>query len=173
MFTINSTVRNIFTLFMVLALGGCAQIYQTGLVPIPAQPISGPVEIGPEWIEITPPKPLQVYASAFITIRGIDYDSKKMHLAVPDPPVYLKDGRVTQIDAVLFDDKGESYELSISALGNGIDFTRKPADIRKVGERFRWTPVAFPEDRRYTKLRLKSDIPVRCSQIELNQFVPH
>jgi hypothetical protein len=165
--------KAIFYLFMLLLLfmfGGCGTIYKTGFVPIPNQPISGAIEIGSEWIEIIPPKPLVSFTSTVISFRGIDYDSRKIALNDLEPLIVLKDGRRTKLEAVLYDNNGESYELRIAALGNGVDFQRK-ATYEIVNGKNEIKLHAFPSDRTFTMLKIRSQIPLKCDLIELVQYV--
>jgi hypothetical protein len=154
------------------AVSGCQYIYQSGFVPIPNQPISGPIEIGPEWIEILPPKPLVSFTSTAIYFRGIDGDFMKTPVHDLTPAIVLKDGRRIKMEAILYDDEGESYELMVSQFGNGIGFIRQKTVELENGK---LVPkyYAFPHDRSFTKLRVRSDIPIKCDSIELTQSVPY
>jgi hypothetical protein len=153
-------------------LTSCQYIYKSGFVPIPHQPISGPLEIGSEWIDIIPPKPLVSYTSAAIYFRGIDGDFMKTPINDLSPVIVLKDGQKIKLEAVLYDDKGESYELMVAQFGNGIGFIRQ----KTVGiENGKSVPkyYAFPDDRTFIKLRVRSDLPIKCDLIELTQWVAH
>ncbi len=156
-------------LIAICLLTSCRSIYESGFVPIPNQPISGPIEIGNVWIDIIPPKPLVSYKSTAIKFRGIDYDSEKIPLNDPEPLIFLKDGRITKLEVILYDDKGESYELRIGGLGNGVSFYRK-ATYEIVNGKKEIKLHAFPHDRTFTKLQVRSQLPIKCELIELVQW---
>jgi hypothetical protein len=124
------------------------------------QPISGAVSIGSDWMEISPPAPLKsvdMQQHVHLKMQGVE-------LAENDyKTVKYRDGRLGKIEALLFDDKGYSYELQIVGIGVGIYLSRKrsprPLDAPPTHE------PDFPHDRVYTKLRIRSDIPIHSDEI--------
>jgi hypothetical protein len=155
-------------IFLFTIIGSnCQAIYETGFVPIPDQPISDEVEIGSEWVELTPPKPLIPYGkSQSVEIGFLDYDitkSSRNHSIL-----HLADGRQTRIEAFLYDDQGNSYPLQIGARGGGVNFfprgEKKSADDPDfyLGE---YSFTSFPTDRTYTKLRMRSEISLKCKYV--------
>jgi hypothetical protein len=147
--------KAIFCLFMLLLLfmfGGCGTIYKTGFVPIPNQPISGPIEIGSEWVEIIPTnaiKPLGGQHWVLVKFLGCDFAKSPLNSNI----LLLKDGRTTQIEAFMFDNEGNSHELQISGFGGG-------------GFQLYRTNEYFPLDKTYLKLKIRSQIPLKTEGIE-------
>jgi hypothetical protein len=170
----NSANLKRFTLVLFIFLftiigSNCQAIYETGFVPIPDQPISDEVEIGSEWVELTPPKPLIPYKSLQEIVLRFDNISKESFSDDPSGKVLnLADGRLTRIDAILFDEKGEPYELRIAGtggVGGGIAFARKNK-IEVKNENNESSFHDFPTDRIYTKLQIRSEIPIQINKIE-------
>jgi len=160
-------------LIFVLALSGCGAVYRSGFVSVPRQPISGPVSIGPEWVEIIPPEPLIPYGTdQEIVIGYLDYDRKNSSFDDTLEILNLSDGRKTKIEAVIFDDEGKQYELQISGVGGvhgGVWFTKK-GEVKWSGEpnfsQADYSDVRFPQNRSFTKLKMRSEIPLNCEYIE-------
>lgn len=175
----NSTKIGIVRLFVLVFFTvisiGCSAIYDSGFVPIPGQPVSGPIEIGSEWVEVIPPKPLIPYGlQQSIVIGYQDYDKNKYSDDFVWNVLNLADGRKTRIEAFLFDDKGESYELQISGIGGvrgGVWFSRRYAEKMVDGKK-EYEYQYFPKDRTYTKLRIRSEIPLKCEFIEWRGSTP-
>jgi len=151
----------------VFASGGCDFYYRNmPFVPMPIQSVSGPVEIGRDWVEIFPPQALKPYGNSnWLNIEFVGY-KKDNHTDGEDGKVLnLADGRKTKIEAFLYDDKGESYELQIGGTSSGVTFYRRmSADV--VDGKPERNVVRFPIDRIYTKLKIKSEIPISCDKIE-------
>lgn len=146
---------------LALAANGCGifEVFQS-LTPT-YQAISGPVEIGTEWVEITPPAPLKsVQSQQYVSVTMKGADTWEQDLKT----VKYKDGRKGKIEAFLFDEKGQSYELEIGGIGGGVDLARKlpprtPDSPPRVGP-------DFPHDRAYTRLRIRSEVAFRSEKIE-------
>jgi hypothetical protein len=149
--------------------GGCDVIYQSEFVSVPYQSISDSVVIGAEWVEIIPPTPLKPYKSIQeIVLRFDNYDRKNFTDDLQEKILNLSDGRKTKIDAFLFDEKGEMYELGISGtggVGGGISFTRKLKE-EIINGKTEYSFQSFPADRNYTKLKIRSEIPIQINKIE-------
>lgn len=77
----------------------------------------------------------------------------------------LADGRKTRIEAFLYDDQGESYELQIDGVGVGVMFYRKRVPLTS-DENSPSPAVPFPIDRTFIKLRMRSEILLKCNYIE-------
>jgi hypothetical protein len=118
------------------------------------QPISGALELGPEWTEIAPPSPLRIVKdeqSVRLSISGI----ADMGL---DDSLSLDDGRRVGIAGEVVDDQGAIYPLTLG----GIAATRH-AYLYRAGE---YPPGPdFPPDRTIVKLRLRSDAPLQVEEI--------
>lgn len=168
--TNHSKLIVIFSLFfLVLIFSGCGGIYKSGFVPVPAQPVSGPIEIGPEWVEIIPPAPLKPYGTLqYLVIGYHEYDKNDYSAGRKGEILNLADGRKTRIEAFLYDDRGESYELQITGtggVGGGISLNRK-LKMEVVDGKPEYTLPDFPNDRTYTKLKIQSEIPLKCDRVE-------
>ena len=138
------------------------------------QIISESIEINPEWKEITPPAPLKsktliqnvslkMPESVWREATWDESDPKRQTLKYGD-------GKIGKIEAILYDDKGESYELQINAKGGGFQLGRKVAP-RNPNEPPTNKPD-FPTDRVYTKLRIRSDVTIRLDKIEWTGYNP-
>jgi hypothetical protein len=126
--------------------------------------VSGPVVLGTEWIEITPPSPLvseQVIQELHLRFppgHEVDAASGKSDLATS--AVQFVDGKRITFEGTLFDDKGKPFELGIGALDQGLYLSTKgPLPIPSKG------PI-FPQDRVYPKLRLRTSEPVSVTSID-------
>lgn len=161
----------VLVFFTVISIG-CSAIYDSGFVPIPRQPVSGPIEIGSEWVEVIPPKPLIPYGlQQSIVIGNLDYDRGNYSDGVNGEILNLADGRKTRIEAFLYDDKGENYELQICGAGGTVFFCRKSI-VKIVDGKSEYTFPNLPKDRTYTKLRIRSDITLKCEYVEWSGSVP-
>lgn len=169
----------LLVLLLAISLDGCKAIYNTGFVPIPLQEVSGPVEIGPEWIEIVPPEPLIPYGWSQQFVLGLDENQRTNieGMELDGKTITLKDGREIQLEAILFDDRGKSYELRISGYGgniegiSGIWLGLKPGPSEGSGDQ-KQEYEKPPSDRTYTKLKIKSTIPIKFNRIGWSGSVP-
>ena len=150
-----------------IVLGGCDFYYKNmPFVSVPPQTISGPVTIDSNWVEIIPPEPLRVVAhDPWITLGYLEYSNNGFSDRETEDSLNLADGRKTKIEGFLFDDKGESYELQLFGVGSGIQIGRK-MKIEIVNGKSKNIVLNFPSDRTYTKLRIRSEIPLACDKIE-------
>lgn len=166
----NQLSISLLILIFVLSLSNCAAIYRSGFIAVPRQAICDSITIGSEWVEIVPPKPLKPFADLQDVVIGYDdfnrnnYSDNSRNSEI----LNLADGKSTKIEAVLFDEKGESYELRIvgtGGIGGGIAFGRK-LKTEIVSGKTEYVFQGFPADRVYTKLKIKSEIPLAVSWIE-------
>lgn len=150
---------------------GCDKVYESGIIPTPHQSISGAIEIGTDWVEITPPQPLKPITESAVKIQ---YSNSDVHDSFSDDgtELILADGRKTKIEAILYDDKGKDYELGIVGSGSGIHFGLKPVNEIKDG-RASYSFPDFPKDKVFVKLRVRSRIPLKCDNIEWINTVRH
>jgi hypothetical protein len=154
------------TALLTIVAGGCD--FFDPLVS--SQPISGALDVGGEWSEITPPAPLKsskVRQNVYVEMSGLkSWDEESQKVIVPEDgkTVTFADGRRGKIEAQLFDDRGTSYELAIYGLSGGVNLSRKRPP-RSPDEKPSLEPD-FPRDRTYTKLRVRSDVPFRSEKIE-------
>jgi hypothetical protein len=146
-------------LFSILIFAGCSSIYKTGFFPIPTQEVSGPIVIGPQWIEIIPPKPLIPYGKfQYLRLKFEGYN-KFSEMDPEGVMVELEDKRKTKIEAILFDQTGETYELIISGRGDGIILDRRSNTKTEIAP-------DFPNNQTYTKFKIRSEIPLNCEFIK-------
>jgi hypothetical protein len=168
---ISQTFTFLSVLVIVLTLGGCAAVYRSGFVSVPRQPISSAVTIGSEWVEIIPPAPLIPYGSSqYIDLECDGYKKTDWSSSVDNENVLeLADGRITKIEAFLFDNKGQGYELKVYQTSAGPELVRK-GKVKWSGEanfsEADYSEVNFPPGSVFTKLRIQSQIPLKCSKIE-------
>jgi hypothetical protein len=152
---------------------GCNMVFDAFL-KTPPQPISNAIEIGPSWQELIPPEPLKSRAWVqHVSLRmpesvwrNASWDETDSRLQT----LKYADGACGKIEAILFDEKGETYELDIAAIGGGFDLGRM-LPPRNPNEPPRNTPN-FPTDRVYTKLKIRSDIVLRLDGIEWTGYNP-
>lgn len=153
--------RALLIAWLTFVTGGCV-IYEMYESSSPAyQPISGAVEIGTDWVEITPPTPLKsVQSQQYVSVEMKGADMWEEDLKT----VKYKDGRKGKIEAFLFDEKGQSYELEIGGISGGVNLARKlPPRTPDAPPR---VEPDFPRDRLYTRLRIRSEVPIRSEKIE-------
>lgn len=156
---------------LIFNLSGCGTIYKSGFVSVPRQPVSDSIEITSEWVEITPPAPLIPYGnSQYIDLECEGYKKNDWSSAGDNENVLeLADGRITKIEAFLFDSRGQGFELKVSQTSAGPELVRK-GKVKWSGEpnfsKADYSEVNFPPDSVFTKLRIRSQIPLKCNKIE-------
>lgn len=164
-------------LLFALTLSGCAAIYRSGFVSVPRQPISGPITIGAEWVEVVPPAPLRPYGNSQFVNLEVEGFKKTGWKYYDDENTILElaDDRTTNVEAFLFDNKGQSYQLEVSQTSGGPQLYRK-GKIKWSGKpNFSepdYSEVDFPSDRLFTKLRIRSEISLNCKKIEWVGYNP-
>lgn len=165
----NGKNYKIFFIFVMLAvaLTGCNMIYKNvPFISIPPQTVSGPVEIGSDWTEIVPPQPLEPLGSTnWISLGFSGYKEFKLVKVNKENILELADGRSTKIEALLFDDKGESYDLELNQTSDGPKLYKK-GEIKNVDGKPDYSATKFPGDRVFTRLKIRSEIPLKCDKIE-------
>ena len=163
----------VLLLLTTVFFGGCDFYYKNmPFVPIPPQTVSGSITIGSSWMEIVPPKPLKpLGVTNWITLGCKNY--KVFDWAENEKNILeLADGRNTKIEAYLYDDRGESYLLRIYQTSNGPELHRK--ELSEIGDgKNNYSTVEFPKDRVYIKLKIRSEIPLECDNIEWQGSKPH
>ncbi len=163
-------IKNIKFVFVLAVLAfvssGCDFYYRNmPFVPIPPQTISGPVVIGSEWVEVVPPKPLSPLGSTnWISLGYSEYEEGR-YAEGDGKTLNLVDGRVTRIEALLFDDRGEIYELEVSRTSNGPQLHRK-GKVKILNGVPDYSETKFPSDRVFVRLKIRSEISLDCSKIE-------
>lgn len=143
----NLKVAQVFLWSLVLIMASaCARLSE--------QPVSGPVTLGVEWTEITPPEPLKVKyneQSIRLTLTGVA-DLQQNNTLV------LDDDRKVVIDAELIDDQGTAYKLEIGSVAGTIY-----ASYFRAGD---YPPGPdYPIDRTFVKLRISSNLSINVDEI--------
>jgi hypothetical protein len=147
-----------------LIIAGCKEAEHAALGGVIIQPISGPIDIGKEWVEIVPPKPLKAisyFNYIVVKAKGIDRG--------PDVYRSLKfpDGSTGKIEARLYDEKGQVVDFDYYAWQNITQLT-----IMKKGTRFpddggpQFLSQDFPHNTRFAKVQIRSDVQLHCDSIE-------
>lgn len=138
------------------------------------QIISESIEIGTEWKEIVPATPLRSTSlHQNISLKMPDSIWREATWDETDPKrqtLKYQDGKSGKIEAILFDDKGVSYELQINGKGGGFELGR-PVKARNPNEPPSNEPD-FPKDRTYIKLKIRSDIPLKLDKIVWTGYNP-
>ena len=123
--------------------------------------IHGSVEIGTDWIEITPQPPMessqqfQYVGFKLANIKDWDKEDKKK-LSLPD-------GSTILIQVELNDEHGNKYLLVPTRIGKYIEFGKDKSSIPLSAPPS--NEPDFPTDRVYTKVRIRSDRPIKCEQV--------
>lgn len=120
------------------------------------QPVSGPVAVGAEWLEIVPPSPLSVVKneqSIRLQVAGVaDMDA--------GGSLTLDDGRRIRVTAEVIDDRGTRYPLTLGGI-SGMQYAY--VYFYRAGD---YPPGPdFPLDRTIVKLRMRSDVPLEVEEI--------
>lgn len=156
--------------FIVFSTAGCEMIFLSSQPQIIAESI----EIGTEWKEIVPPSPLKVKnLHQNVSLKMSESVWREATWDESDPKrqtLKYGDGKTGKIEAILFDEKGESYELQINGKGGGFNLGR-PVKPRNPDEPPNNQPD-FPSDRTFNKLRIRSDVPLHLDKIEWTGYTP-
>ena len=130
---------------VVLAASGCGPS---------DRPVSGPILLGPEWVEVVPPSPLQV---------SRDEQAVRLRLAgIADMDLHdglkFEDGRRVVIEAEVVDDQGTAYPLALGGIAGSVH-----AYFYRAGE---YPPGSdYPADRTIVTLRFRSDPEIEVEEI--------
>jgi hypothetical protein len=165
----NGVKHNLAFIFVMLAvvLSSCDFYYKNmPFAPIPPQPISGPVEITSEWVEIVPPKPLKPLGHTnWIKLGYAGFKEMKDTKTFDQSILEMADGRNSKVEGFLYDEKGEEFALELTQSSGGPELYRK--GVSKLGDgKTDYSAVQLPTDRVYTRLKIRSEIPIKCDKIE-------
>ena len=131
------------------------------------QAVSGAIQIGSGLTEIKPPEPLRSVSRIHnISVRTdavetFDENDKT------NQTIKFKNGESGRVEAVLYDEQGNGYELSLAGIGgagNGFYLGRR-LPPRNTDEPPRKEPD-FPFDKTYVKLKIRSSVPFESEKIE-------
>jgi len=115
------------------------------------QVVATDVLVSPEWTEITPGSSMKVNRQIQAVVLIID--DYRHNASDKIWQIKLPDGTVVKPEVQIFDEYGNVYDLHDSGRSNhDINFTPKSS-------------AEFPEDRNYTKIRIRSDKPFQISKV--------
>jgi len=119
------------------------------------QVIATDLLVSTEWSEILPKTPMQVNRrtqSVELNIDGYKHDLFEKGWQIKFP-----DGTIVKPEVKIFDEYGNVFDLHDAArVGNIVGFKPEYDSNRYT---------TFPKDRNYTKIRIRSDKPFKCSNI--------
>lgn len=119
--------------------------------------IAETIQIDTEWREIHPDPPLEV--SRQIQRISIDVPSVADWDLRPESASFLMpDGTSIKVEVELIAADGGRFVLDSVGLGPGLTFSRLPPEAGDVGSR-------FPEDMKFTTVRVRSDKPLQGGRI--------
>lgn len=135
-------------------LAVCCSALERKMNPYLDREISGPVTIGPDWLEITPQEPLKPEREVnavnliFATEYKPDYQANGLRLS---------DGALVVPEVQLIDQAGKTYVLGIESMGaKGMGFASfNPASHLEN----------LPKDKIYPTVRIRCSKPIECSKI--------
>lgn len=145
-----------FAAFKLLSIG--YEIYTE--VTASEREISGAFEINADWKEFTPQPPLE--SERKIQYVGLILDGVKNWDEKDKRKLLSKDGSAVFIEVEVYDEQGNKYTLTPNSIGRYVMF----------GKPFEGDPLDapskepdFPRDRKYTKIRIRSDKNIQCQRI--------
>lgn len=154
------SIAVITSIVLVLIAAGCNQSGPAMLgeqvnPDLYIQPVSGRTRFGVDWKDIVPPSPLQVVENE----QSIRLRSAGIKDMTHSDSLILTDGRKVTISAVVVDDQGTSYPLSLGGIAGA-----QHAYFYRAGD---YPPGPdFNVERTIVKLRLKSDLPLEVDEIQ-------
>lgn len=115
--------------------------------------VASDVDISTDWIELTPNPPLRARKHTqhlLILVEGYDRTLADSSIQLP-----LPDGTLATVDVEILDDTAKVYRLSPSLLvSSGLGYSGNYAPRSSL-----------PQDKPFTKIRMRSDRPFRASKI--------
>jgi len=117
--------------------------------------------ISSEWTEITiSPSVKPAYDHQAIYLRPTNYVVDRN---AKGSDIRLPDGRIVKPEVEICDDSGKIFEMHQT----GFTLGRQGADFVDFGD-----PYRLPAGRAYTRLRIRSEVPFVCEQIEWIDYSP-
>ena len=124
--------------------------------------IAGNLSISSEWVEITPRPPLKARNRTQTVILYID--GYKRDIADTRSQIIMPDGTVLNPEVEVIDEYGKVYPLRIGQwLSGGVGFSRDS----DPGSNSR-----FPQDRTYSKVRIRSAQPFKVVKVFWECYEP-
>ncbi len=161
------TNLKVILIFSCLVFGSCNLYRELMIKTSKAQKISDAVQIGNDWTEIRSSETLRSLAQIHkISVRTDvveTFDEK-------DPTnqtLKFKTGASGKIEAVLYDEQGNEYQLRVTGIGgdSGGFYLGRERAPRKPNEPPDQEPH-FPLDKLYTKLKIRSNVPFEIQKME-------
>jgi hypothetical protein len=146
-------------IFVAVVLLTCGYFAFIVYINWPPSPIAENIAVTGEWAEITPSRPLNAsHRSQYLNLRIANFDA---HSSPNISEIKLPDGRVVKPEIEIYDEDGEMRNMRHSG------FVRKYFDgvvFRPSGD--------LSSDKRYTKIRIRSDVPFTCEGIYWIDYNP-
>jgi hypothetical protein len=116
--------------------------------------LSGPVALGPEWLELSPEPPLEITTGRAeyvgLELEGVerwdDQDGRRLK---------RKDSSVVSVQVAVVDEHGRTHALEPNAIGAVVQFGL-PRSAKGAEP---------PAGRRYSKVRIRSEPPLACRRV--------
>lgn len=135
-------------LFAIAAIGfGCRSFFSNRTSK--SRKVSGPVQIGSQWTEISPAPPLT--ATGKLQFVGLKINGLKPGAAAPDGKIPLGDGRSLKIEVQLIDENGNSLTLFPNGIGEFAEFGKRAQNKENVDDAY------FEPGEKFTKIKIRSD----------------
>ena len=115
------------------------------------QELAGPTITSTQWLEITPKSPLKVTRQRYLVTLDLD---KSISTERNGAGLILPDGSIVRPQVELVSEDGMTYELNQPSL-----FTSATETLAY------FTGEALPKDKKYVRVRIRTDKPMRCKRI--------
>jgi hypothetical protein len=119
-------------------------------------------QLNEQWLEIVPPGLLE--ASAKIHFVALKLPNVKDWADEKKERLRLADGSDVKIEIELTDEKGGSTLLFPNGFGEYVEFGKRTVNKEKPEEAY------FKTGERFSKIRLRSDKPIRAEEIIWTEF---
>jgi len=138
--------------------------------------VAGPVEVGPEWVEVRSPKPLKIsrrtqYLALYVSDSHEAYNEPQDRTGKTFAMRY-PDGSLVRPEVRLVDESGKEYDLdSAGFLGK----TRSSGDLdggMSFSRSFESSLDSDFANGTYPVVKLRSNRPIHISRIEWNCYNP-
>ena len=153
----------IFLLLVLTAIvgAGCRTLFSEKKPPAKIK-IAADREINQNWQEIALPAPLE--ATAKMHIVALKLRDTAGYADEKEQKIRLKDGSETRIEIELTDEKGNVTTLFPNGFGEYVEFGKRAKNKDNPEE------ANFQIGSKFTKIRLRSDKPVKADEILWTEF---
>jgi hypothetical protein len=156
----------LMVILICLVMAGCKETEHNLMGGDITQPVSGPIDIGREWTELVPPKPLRAVSFSnylIVAAKGLDetLDTSRFR------SIKFPDGSTGKIEARLYDEKGNAVDFDYYVWSD-----KNVVTLRKKGTRFPedgGTPATnpdFPYNTTFVRVQIRSDVNLHCDSVE-------